>query len=56
MPVPLLDIAIQQENWELAALLLVYGMLKVDHDRKEAKRRAQGQPERPQARILQPGS
>ena len=56
MQVPLLDFAIQQENWELAALLLVYGMLKVKHDRKEAQGRTQRQSECPQARVLQPGS
>ena len=37
MQVSLLDLAIQQEKWELAVLLLVYGMLKVTYDRKKAQ-------------------
>ena len=51
----LLEKALQERNYELAALTIVYGMLRVLHDRKEAKRGPQGQPERPEARVLQPG-
>jgi hypothetical protein len=52
----LLEKALQEGNYELAALVIVYGLLKVIHDRKETGRRPQGQPERPQARVLQPGA
>jgi hypothetical protein len=51
----LLEIALREGNYELAALVIVYGMLKVIHDRKETDRRPQGQPECPQTRVLQPG-
>jgi len=52
----LLERALQEENYELAALAIVYGMLNVIHDRKEAQKPPKGQPERPDARVLQPGS
>jgi hypothetical protein len=52
----LLDKALQEGNYELAALLIVYGLLKVIHDGKETDRRPQGQPECPQTRVLQPGA
>jgi hypothetical protein len=52
----LLERALQEENYELAALAIVYGMLKVIHDRKEAERGPEGQSERPEARVLQPSS
>ena len=48
----LLERALQEENYELAALAIVYGMLKVIHDRKEAERGPQGQPERPETWLL----
>jgi len=51
----LLEKALQEGNYELAALVIVYGLLKVIHDRKETGRCPQGQPECPQARVLQPG-
>jgi len=44
----LLEKALQEGNYELAALTIVYGLLKVIHDRKEAERGPQGQSERPQ--------
>ena len=55
-PMTLLERALQEENYELAALAIVYGMLNVIHDRKEAQKPPKGQPERPDARVLQPGS
>ena len=51
----LLEKALQECNYELAALVIVYGLLKVIHDGKETDRRPQGQPECPQTRVLQPG-
>ena len=51
----LLEKALQEQNYELAALAIVYGLLKVTYDRKEAQGCPQGQPECPQARVLQPG-
>ena len=41
----LLEIALREGNYELAALIIVYAMLKVIHDGKEADKRHQGQPE-----------
>ena len=52
----LLEKAIQEGNYELAALAIVYGMLKVINDGQEKARSAEGQPERPDARVLQLGS
>ncbi len=43
----LLEIALREGNYELAALTIVYAMLKVIHDGKEADRCPQGQPECP---------
>jgi len=43
----LLEKALQGCNYELAALVIVYGLLKAIHDRKETERDPQGQPERP---------
>jgi hypothetical protein len=51
----LLEKALQKCICELAGLVIVYGMLKVIHDRKETDRRPQGQPECPQTQVLQPG-
>jgi len=34
----LLEKALREGNYELAALTIVYGMLRVLHDRKEAER------------------
>jgi len=50
----LLEKALQEGNYELAALAIVYGMLKVIHDRKEKARGTEGQPECPQARVQRP--
>ena len=38
----LLEIALREGNYEMAALIIVYGMLKVIHDGKEADRCPQG--------------
>jgi hypothetical protein len=50
----LLEKALQEGNYELAALAIVYGMLKVIHGRKETDRCPQGQPERPRLPHLIP--
>ncbi|MFA5398953.1 MAG: hypothetical protein WC169_11640 [Dehalococcoidia bacterium] len=47
----LLEKALRKGNYELAAKTIVYGMLKVIHDRKEAEKCAQGQPERPEVLV-----
>ncbi len=39
----LLENALQEQNYKLAALAIVYGMLKVIHDRKEKARGTEGQ-------------
>jgi hypothetical protein len=55
MKISLLEKALQEENYELAALAIVYGMLKVKYERrKEQGRRPQREPKRLQARVLQP--
>ena len=43
----LLEKALQEGNYEPAALVIVYGLLKVIHDGKETDRHPQGQPGRP---------
>jgi hypothetical protein len=54
----LLKLALETQNYDLAARVLVYGLLKatVNEIEKEKKRRPKRQPERPEARILQPGT
>jgi hypothetical protein len=61
----LLKVALEQQNYDLAARVLVYGLLKTMVKELEEKnlcsseakqRRTKRQPERPQARLLQPGS
>ena len=54
----LLKVALEQQNYDLAARIIVYGLLKatVNEIEKEEKRRPKGQPERTEARILQPGT
>jgi len=52
----LLEKALREGNYELAALVIVYGLLRVIHDRKEAQGCPQGQPECPQTRAPQPGA
>ncbi len=52
----LLKAALEQQNYDLAARVLVYGLLKATVNVIEKKRRPKGQPECPEARILQPGT
>ena len=52
----LLKFALEKQNYELAAHVLVYGLIKTIVDRNGKKRRTKRQPERPEARILQSGS
>jgi hypothetical protein len=53
----LLKLALETQNYDLAARVLVYGILKTMVKRiEEEKRRTERQPERPEARILQPGT
>jgi len=53
-----LKFALENQNYDLAARVLVYGWLKatVNEIEKEEKRRPKSQPERTEARILQPGT
>ncbi len=53
----LLEYALEQQNYDLAARVLVYGLLKVMVNRlEEEKRRPKRQPKRSKARLLQPDS
>jgi len=60
----LLKVALDQGNYELAAHVLVYGLVKAKVEQngksmsssKAKERRPQRQSERPEARLLQPGS
>jgi len=52
----LLKVALEQQNYDLAARVLVYGLLKAMVNEHEKKRRPKRQPERTEARILQPGT
>jgi hypothetical protein len=54
----LLKFALEQQNYDLAARVLVYGLLKamVKQIEEEKNRRPKRQPERTEARILQPGT
>ena len=52
----LLKVALEQQNYDLAARVLVYGLLKATVNEIEKKRRPKRQSERTEARILQPGT
>ena len=52
----LLNLALEQQNYDLAARVLVYGLLKTMVKEIEEKRRPKRQPKRQEARILQPGT
>ena len=52
-----LKFALEQQNYDLAARVIVYGILKtMVKEIEEEKRRPKRQPERTEARILQPGT
>ena len=50
----LLKVALEKQNYELAAHVLVYGLLKAKSEQNGKKRRAKRQSERKETRLLQP--
>ena len=52
----LLKVALEKQNYELAAHALVYGLLKTKAQENGKKRRTKRQSERQEAQLLQPGS